>query len=374
MVVTVTHGGYIKRTPLTDYRAQKRGGKGLSAMSTKDEDFVTQIFVGNTHTQVLFFTTDGIVFAKKVWRLPLGNRAARGKAVVNLLPIQQGVSIAAMLPIDAPEEDWDKLQIVFATSQGDARRNALSDFVNIKANGKIAMKLGEGVQLVGAAICDEDSDMLLTTALGKAIRFNVTDIRVFKGRDSTGVRGIKLGKGDEVVSMGVLRSVEASAEERSAYFKMRRAVEGAASDAENIAEDEASTEDIALSQERYAYLSAQEELILTITSRGFGKRTSALEYRTIGRGGQGVAAIDLSSKGGRVVSSFAVEEEDQILLVTNAGQSIRCDVGGVSRQSRAASGVRVLNAASDEDVVSVARLAERGEDEDDEAPEPPAET
>ncbi|MCI4664478.1 MAG: DNA gyrase subunit A [Neomegalonema sp.] len=370
MVVTVTHGGYIKRTPLTDYRAQKRGGKGLSAMSMKDEDFVTQIFVGNTHTQVLFFTTDGMVFAKKVWRLPLANRAARGKAVVNLLPIEQGVSIAAMLPIDAPEDDWGKLQIVFATSQGDARRNALSDFVNIKANGKIAMKLGEGVRLVGAAICDEQSDLLLTTALGKAIRFNVTDIRVFKGRDSTGVRGIKLAKSDEVVSMGVLRSVDATAEERSAYFKMRRAVDGAPAEADNTADDEAVGEDIALSPERYVELSAQEELILTITSRGFGKRTSALEYRTIGRGGMGVAAIDLSSKGGQVVSSFAVEEDDQILLVTNAGQSIRCTVAGVSRQSRSASGVRVLNAAKEEDVVSVARLAEGGEDE--EAPEAPA--
>ena len=370
MVVTVTHGGYIKRTPLTEYRAQKRGGKGLAGMATKDEDFVTRLFVGDTHTQVLFFTTDGKVYAMKVWRLPQGGRNARGKAVVNLLPIEPGVSIAAMLPIDAPESDWDQLQIVFSTSAGDVRRNALSDFTNIKANGKIAMKLGEDVSLVGAAICDEDSDFLLTTALGKAIRFSVTDVRVFKGRDSTGVRGVRLAEGDSVVSMAVLRSVRATPEERAAYFKMRRAVAGeleAPAGDEGDAADEAALEaagDVVLGQERYAELSAQEQLILTITSIGLGKRTSALEYRVTGRGGQGVNAIDLG-RGGRVVSAFPVEEEDQIMLVTNAGQSIRCPVAGISRQSRAASGVRVFNTGDGEEVVSIARLADSGEDEED---------
>ncbi|MEL6318667.1 MAG: DNA gyrase C-terminal beta-propeller domain-containing protein, partial [Pseudomonadota bacterium] len=364
MVVTVSHGGYIKRTPLADYRAQKRGGKGLSAMATKDEDFVTRLFVGNTHTMVLFFTTDGMVFAMKVWRLPLGGRAARGKAVVNLLPIQPGVSIAAMLPVDAPEEEWDRLQIVFATSKGDVRRNALSDFTNVKSNGKIAMKLEEGVALVDAAICDEESDFLLTTALGKAIRFPVTEVRVFKGRDSTGVRGVRLAGDDAVVSMAVLRALAVTPEERAAYFKMRRAVAGELGEEDAAGAEEEAVADIAIGQERYAELSAQEQLILTISSRGYGKRTSSLEYRTAGRGGQGVTAMELGARGGRVVSSFPVEEDDQIMLVTNAGQSIRTGVGGVSRQSRAASGVRVLNAAEAEDVVSVARLAETGEEDE----------
>ena len=361
MVVTVTHSGYIKRTPLAEYRSQRRGGKGLAGMATKDEDFVTRLFVGNTHTRVLFFTTDGMVYAMKVWRLPLGGRNTRGKAVVNLLPIPSGVSIAAMLPIDAPEEEWEKLQIVFSTSAGDVRRNALSDFTNVKSNGKIAMKLGEAdgapVRLVGAAICNEDTDFLLTTSLGKAIRFRVTDVRVFKGRDSTGVRGVKLAKGDEVVSMAVLRHVEVTPDERAAYFKMRRAVGG---EEEGGAADEEATADIPLSQERYAELSAGEELILTITSRGLGKRTSAHEYRISGRGGQGIIAMDVA-RGGRIVASFPVDDEDQIMLVTDAGQSIRCPVDQVSRQSRSAGGVRVFNTAKDENVVSVARLVESGD-------------
>ncbi|MEO1330600.1 MAG: DNA gyrase subunit A [Pseudomonadota bacterium] len=362
MVVTVTHSGYIKRTPLTDYRSQRRGGKGLAGMAMKDEDFVTRLFVGNTHTQVLFFGTDGMVYTMKVWRLPIGARNARGKPVVNLLPIDPGVSIAAMLPIDAPEDEWDKLQIVFATSAGDVRRNALSDFTNVKSNGKIAMKLDEGVRLVGAAICDEQSDFLLTTALGKAIRFPVTDVRVFKGRDSTGVRGIKLASGDEVVSMAVLRSVEATPEERAAYLKMRRAV--AAQDGADAEEspEEAGVADIALPQERYVELSAQEQLILTVSDRGVGKRTSALEYRVTGRGGQGIIAMDLSVRGGRIASSFPVENEDQIMLVTDMGQSIRVPVDQISTQSRAAGGVRVFNTSEGEKVVSVARLAETGED------------
>ena len=367
MVVTVTHGGYIKRTPLADYRSQRRGGKGLAGMATKDEDFVTRLFVGNTHTRVLFFTTDGMVYAMKVWRLPLGGRNARGKAVVNLLPIPAGVSIAAMLPIDAPEEEWDRLQIVFSTSQGDVRRNALSDFTNVKANGKIAMKFPEEasgketVRLVGAAICDEQSDFLLTTALGKAIRFRVTDVRVFKGRDSTGVRGVKLANSDEVVSMAVLRHIEVTPEERAAYFKMRRAVAG---EEEGGDADEETTADIPLSQERYAELSAAEELILTITSRGLGKRTSAHEYRISGRGGQGIIAMDLG-RGGRIVASFPVDDDDQIMLVTDAGQSIRCPVAQVSRQSRSAGGVKVFSTAEGENVVSVSRIVESGDEEEE---------
>ncbi len=359
MVVTITNAGYIKRTQLDEFRAQKRGGKGNKGMNTKDEDFVTQLFVANTHTPLLFFTTDGIVYKLKTWRLPPGGRNARGKAIVNILPIPQGVGIAAIMPVDVPEEEWDDLQIVFATSTGNVRRNALSDFTNVMANGKIAMKLPEDVKLIAAHICHEDNDFLLTTKMGKAIRFPVTDVRVFKGRDSTGVRGIKLAEGDEVVSMSILRHVDASPDERNAYFKMRRAVTG---------EEGAPVEegDDTISSERYAELSALEEWILTVTSGGFGKRSSAHEYRVSGRGGQGIAAANLGRRGDTIVASFPVDEDDQIMLATSTGQSIRCPVAGISRQGRASSGVTVFKVGDTEAVVSVAWIADQGDEEGEE--------
>ena len=364
MVVTVTHGGYVKRTALDEYRAQRRGGKGLQGMATKDEDFVSSLFVAHTHTPMLFFTTDGIVYKIKVWRLPLSGRNARGKALVNILPIPNDVGIAAMMPVDADEDDWGKLQIVFSTSDGNVRRNELSDFVNVKANGKIAMKLPEGVNLVGAAICSADDDVLLTMAKGKAIRFPVTDVRVFKGRDSTGVRGVKLSNDDRVVSMAVLRGVESNPDEMRSYLKMRRALEGNISD-QTGETDNSIGEDAPLGSDRYAELSAAEEFILTITTLGNGKRTSAYEYRPMRRGGQGVIAIDLDRKGGEIISSFPVENDDQIMMVTNAGQSIRCPVDGVSVQSRSAGGITVFRTGKDEAVVSVARMAEGSEDSED---------
>ena len=366
MVVTVTAGGYIKRTPLIEFRSQKRGGKGLSGMSTKEEDVVTTLFVANTHTQLLFFTTDGIVYKLKTWRLPLGGRTAKGKAVVNILPIPAGVSIAAIMPVDVPEDEWENLQIVFATSAGDVRRNKLSDFANVMRNDKIAMKLPEGVQLVNARICTEDDNMMLVTANGRAIRFSTTAVRLFKGRGSTGVRGIRLGNGDEVVSMAVIGHFDATAEERAAYLKMRRAVAGIAEDAEgpiSDAEDEDAVADIALPQARYAEMSAAENLILTITSRGAGKLSSSHDYPVRGRGGKGVAAMDKAMRGGRLVASFPVEMEDQIMLVTSTGQSIRCPVEGISFRSRAAGGVKVFNTSRNEEVVSVAWIAEQDEDE-----------
>ncbi len=356
MVVTVTMSGYIKRTALTEYREQKRGGKGLAGMAMKDEDVVTTLFVANTHTPLLFFTTDGMVYKLKTWRLPAGGRNARGKAMVNILPIPTGVSIAAIMPVDVPEEEWENLQIFFATSQGDVRRNALSDFTNVKSNGKIAMKLPEGVSLVNARICREDDDVMLVTALGKAIRFPTTDVRVFKGRDSTGVRGIRLAEGDIVVSMAVIRHFEATAEERQAYLKMRRAVAGA--DDEGADAEEEAVADVALPQERYAEMSAAEDLILTITARGSGKLSSSHDYPVRGRGGQGVMAMDKAMRGGPLVASFPVEMDDQIMLVTNTGQSIRCPVGGISFRSRGAGGVKVFNTAEGEEVVSVAWIAE----------------
>ena len=361
MVVTVTNSGYIKRTPLEEFREQKRGGKGLQGMNTKDEDFVTTLFVANTHTPLLFFTSEGMVYKLKTWKLPRGGRNARGKAIINILPIPQGVSIAAIMPVDRDESEWDDLQIVFSTSTGGVRRNALSDFTNVMRNGKIAMKLAENMRLINAQICDENSDFMLTTSLGKAIRFPVTDVRVFKGRDSTGVRGIKLAEGDEVVSMSILRHVEATPDERNAYFKMRRAVTG---------EDGAAieTEDTTITSERYAELSALEEWILMITSGGYGKRSSAHEYRVSGRGGQGIAAANLGRRGDTIVASFPVDEDDQIMLATDSGQSIRCPVSGISRQGRGSSGVRVFTTAKGEKVVSVAWIADQGEESHENEP------
>ncbi len=369
MVVTATHSGYVKRTPLAEYRSQKRGGKGLMGMSTKDEDFVTRLFSANTLTPVLFFTTDGIVYKLKTWRLPQGGRNAKGKALVNLLPIEAGVGIAAMMPVEAPEEEWSNLQIVFCTSDGQVRRNELSDFVNVKANGKIAMKLPEGVRLISAQICSPDSDVLLSSKLGKAIRFPIdTEVRVFKGRDSTGVRGMKLAEGDEIVSMCVLHNVERTMEEARAYLKMRRQMAG--DDESGPSDDDGDVADTAISQDRYIELGAQEEFILTVAENGIGKRTSSYEYRPMRRGGQGVTAMALSAskKGGatHIVATFPVDEGDQVMLVTDAGQSIRCGISDVSVRSRSAGGVWMLRTADDERVVSVARLAEQSGDEEGE--------
>jgi DNA gyrase subunit A len=364
MVVTVTQSGYIKRTPLADFRAQKRGGKGLSGMSTKDDDVVTTLFVANTHTQLLFFTTEGMVYKLKTWRLPQGGRTSKGKAIVNILPIPSGVSIAAIMPVDRDETDWDDLQIVFATSAGDVRRNALSDFTNVMRNGKIAMDLPEGVELVNARIASEDDDVMLVTDSGRAIRFRTTDVRVFKGRKSTGVRGIRLNNGDRVVSMAVIRHFEADPAERAAYLKMRRAVAGLADDAE-MEDDEDATAPGSITQERYAQMSAAENLILTITAKGAGKLSSSHDYPVRGRGGQGVQAIDKGLRGGAIVASFPVEMDDQIMLATSRGQSIRVPIEGISFRSRSAGGVRVFRTGADEEVVSVAWIADQGEAEED---------
>ncbi|WP_170328813.1 DNA gyrase subunit A [Ruegeria arenilitoris] len=363
MVVTVTSGGYIKRTPLADFRAQKRGGKGLSGMQTKEEDVVTNLFVANTHTQLLFFTTEGMVYKLKTWRLPQSSRTGKGKAIVNILPIPTGVSIAAIMPVDVPDEEWENLQIVFATSAGDVRRNRLSDFTNVRRNGKIAMKLPEDVELVNARICSEDEDVMLVTNSGRAIRFRTTDVRVFNSRESTGVRGIKLTNGDRVVSMSVIRHFEAGPDERAAYLKMRRAVAGIADDGETD-EDEATPGTI--TQERYAEMSAAENLILTITSGGSGKLSSSHDYPVRGRGGMGVAAMDKAMRGGELVASFPVEIDDQIMLATSKGQSIRVPVDGISFRSRSAGGVKVFNTGKREEVVSVAWIADQADEDETE--------
>jgi DNA gyrase subunit A len=368
MVVTITSGGYIKRTPLAEFRAQNRGGKGLASMATKEDDVVTTLFVANTHTPLLFFTTDGIVYKLKTWRLPLAGRTARGKAMVNILPIENGVSIAALMPVDAPEAEWDNLQIVFATSDGDVRQNDLSDFTNVQRNGKIAMKLPDGVTLVNAAICDDTDDVMLVTALGRAIRFPTTDIRVFKSRGSTGVRGIRLASGDRVVSMSVIRHFEADPAEREVYLKQRRLMAGVPD--EVLADDPEDDEDPAtatpeagqLSPERYAEMSAAEDLILTITTSGTGKLSSSHDYPVRGRGGQGVKAMDSAMRGGNLIASFPVDLSDQIMLATSTGQSIRVPVAQISFRSRSAGGVKVLNTGGSEEVVSVARVAEQSDE------------
>lgn len=364
MVVTVTSGGYIKRTPLVDFRAQKRGGKGISGMQTKEEDVVTNLFVANTHTQLLFFTTDGMVYKLKTWRLPQSSRTGKGKAIVNILPIPVGVSIAAIMPVDRPDDEWADLQIVFATSAGTVRRNRLSDFTNVKSNGKIAMKFEEDhadTKLINARICSEDDDVMLVTSTGRAIRFPTTDVRVFNSRNSVGVRGIKLSDGAEVVSMSVIRHFDAEPWERSAFIKRFRSELGS-----DVSEDDAVTEvaeeieEGALSEERYQEMLAANDLLVTINKPGAGNLTSAHDYRVSGRGGQGVGAM----KGGEIVATFPVELGDQIMLATSKGQSIRVPVDGISFRSRSAGGVRVFNTGKGEEVVSVAWIAENSEDDD----------
>jgi DNA gyrase subunit A len=374
MVVTVTHGGYIKRVPLSTYRAQRRGGRGRTGMATRDEDFVSQVFVADTHTPMLFFSTRGMVYKSKVYRLPLGNPQARGKALINLLPLEEGETISTVMPLPEDETSWAQSQIVFATASGYVRRNELSDFVDVKANGKIAMKLEDGDRLIGVGVCTDSNDILLAARSGKAIRFAVGDVRVFAGRDSIGVRGIKLEEGDRVVSMSVLRHVEIALEERDAYLRYavakRRALgeapAGEDNDSEAVpeaAESAGEAAPIDLPQERLVELEVLEEFILTVTAKGFGKRTSAFEYRVIGRGGQGVANIEVSQRNGPVVASFPVGDDDQIMLVTNRGQLIRCPVHDIRIARRQTQGVTIFRVGEDEEVVAVAHLSDLGEDE-----------
>ncbi len=370
MVVTVTHGGYVKRVALNAYRTQHRGGKGKSGMSMKDEDAVVGVFSASTHTPVLFFATNGKAYKLKVWRLPLGAPTSRGKAFVNLLPIEPGDSIMNVLPLPEDEATWGDYDIMFATRSGDVRRNKLSDFATVNRAGKIAMKLEDGDHMVGVALCTAEDDVLLTTALGRAIRFKADDVRVFKGRDSTGVRGVRLQEGDEVISMAILGRVDATPDERAAYVKhanaMRRAVGEGEDDTPAVdADDEAEgSGDAALSVERIAELGAAEQFILTVTETGFGKRSSAYEYRRTGRGGQGLTAHGLGGRAGnRLAAAFPVEEGDDLLMVTSGGQMIRTPVAQIRIVGRASQGVTVFRTAEGERVVSVERLADSGGDD-----------
>lgn len=368
MVVTVTHGGYVKRVALNAYRTQHRGGKGRSGVAMKEDDAVVGVFSASTHTPVLFFATNGKAYKLKTWRLPLGNPQSRGKAFVNLLPIEPGDSIMNVLPLPEDEADWANYDIMFATRSGDVRRNKLSDFATVNRAGKIAMKLEDGDRMVGVALCTAEDDVMLTTALGRAIRFKADDVRVFKGRDSTGVRGVRLQAGDEVISMAVLGRVDATPEERAAYVKHANAMRRAAGDEDETpveADDEAVGE-AALSVERIAELGAAEQFILTVTETGFGKRSSAYEYRRTGRGGQGLTAHGLGGRAGdRLAASFPVEESDELLLVTSGGQMIRTPVDQVRIVGRSSQGVTIFRTADGEKVVSVERLPDSGGDEGD---------
>ncbi|HEY7645241.1 MAG TPA: DNA gyrase subunit A [Hyphomicrobiales bacterium] len=369
MVVTVSHRGYIKRVPLSTYRAQRRGGKGRSGMSIRDEDFVTRLFIASTHTPILFFSSRGMVYKMKVWRLPLSEPQARGKALINLLPLQQDEWITTIMPLPEDESAWSSLNVMFATSAGDVRRNDLSDFVEVRQNGKIAMKLDEGAQIISVEICTENDNVLLTTANGQAIRFPVSDVRVFKGRESNGVRGIKLDGDDRLISMAILRHVEATPAERTAYVKQANAIRRAATGERPLADEpDAGAEEGAengdavaeLTQERYAHLGASEQFVLTVSENGYGKRTSAYEYRVSGRGGKGIIGMIVNERNGKLVASFPVEDTDQIMLVTDGGQMIRCPVDGISIVGRSTQGVRIFNTGEGEHVVSVRPISEEG--------------
>jgi DNA gyrase subunit A len=360
MVVTITNGGYVKRTPLATYRAQRRGGKGRAAVNMKEEDFVSELFVASTHTPILCFTSRGIVYRLKVYQLPLGNPQSRGKALVNLLPLEEGENVSVILRLPEDEEMWTKLDVMFATSEGGVRRNKLSDFRNIRSNGLIAMKLEGDEKLISVKVCRDDEDVLLVTRKGKAIRFEVQDIRVFSGRTSTGVRGIKLAPKDEVIGMSILKHVTATPDERAAYLKVANKLRGA--DEEGV-ELEAAGGD--LSEARIAELQSQEQFLLGVTVKGFGKRTSAYEYRVTGRGGSGITNMSLTAKnGGEIAATFPVTDDHQVMLVTDAGQTIRLPVHDIRFTGRSAQGVTMFKVAGAEKVVSVAWLVD-DEDEDE---------
>jgi len=368
VAVTVTHAGYIKRTPLAEYRVQGRGGKGRAGMSTREEDFVTHIFAANSHAWLVFFSSIGMAYKMKVWRMPEARIQGRGKAMVNLLPLQQGETITTILPLPEDEAEWSKLNVVFATKSGDVRRNELSDFVNINRNGKIAMKLEPGDGIVGVQTCTDQDDVLLTSKLGKCIRFPLTDVRVFKGRDSTGVRGIKLAEGDEVVSLSLLHHGDATPAEGRAYLKQSAAARRAATgeDAiEEVADDaDDGTEEANLTPERYAALGAREQFVLAVSANGFGKRSSSYEYRITGRGGSGIVALDMGKKNTAIVAGFPVEEGDDLMLISDQGQIIRVPVAGISIQRRGSGGVTIFRVEENERVVSVERIEDVSQDGD----------
>lgn len=375
MVVTVSHAGYVKRVPLVTYRAQRRGGKGRSGMTTREEDFVNRLFVANTHTPVLFFSSRGIVYKEKVWRLPIGTPTSRGKALINMLALDPGERITTIMPLPEDEDSWANLDVMFSTTRGTVRRNKLSDFIQVNRNGKIAMKLEEeGDEILSVETCTDQDDVLLTTALGQAIRFSVDEVRVFAGRNSIGVRGITLAENDRLISMTIIGHVDAEASERAAYLKRsaaeRRAMGVDEEDIQLVGEEVAEDGDI--SDERYQFLREREQFVLTVSEKGYGKRSSSYDFRISGRGGKGIRATDTSKTAeiGELVAAFPVEEGDQIMLVSDGGQLIRVPVNGIRIASRATKGVTIFSTAADEKVVSVERISEPEDEENGTEAEP----
>ena len=375
MVVTVTAAGYVKRTALDTYRAQRRGGKGRAGMSMKDEDYVTKVFVATTHTPVLFFSSTGMAYKLKVWKLPLGGPNTRGKALVNLLPLEQGETVNSIMALPEDEESWADLDIMFASRSGGVRRNSLSDFTRVNRNGKIAMKPDEGDGIVDVQVITEDDDLMLTTANGKSIRFRSTDVRRFVGRTSSGVRGIKLAAGDEVISMAILRHVDIETDEARAYMKHANAMRRALGDETEDDTDEAGVE-TPIDAERLGYLQANEQFLLTLADDGLGKRSSSYDYRCMNRGGQGVTAQNLDrgkkSDDAKLVRSMRIEEDNQLMIVTDGGQLIRCPVRNISVVSRSARGVTVIRVKDTERVVSVGRIEETEDEEGDDSAASPS--
>ena len=366
VVVTVSHKGYIKRVPLSTYRSQRRGGKGRAGMSTRDEDFVTRIFVENTHTPILIFSSTGIVYKMKVWKLPQGTPQSKGKAMINLLPLSEGENITTIMPLPENEQEWENLYIMFTTENGNVRKNKLSDFVDVRANGKIAMKLQDNDEIKTVETCTDQDDLLITTLKGQCIRFRVSDVRLFVGRSSTGVRGIRLAKGDRVISSAIIKSMSATTEERAAYLKMSRAVRGdIESDNDENEENNENITPAILSDEKYAEMGASEQFILSISNNGYGKRTSTFEYRVTGRGGKGIIAMVVNDRNGNIADSFPVDAANQIILVTNNGKLIRCPVDDIRIASRSTQGVKIFDVDDQEQVVSVERLGDLESDEED---------
>jgi len=363
MVVTVTNTGYIKRVPVSTYRAQRRGGKGRSGMSMRDEDFVSQVFVVNTHTPVLFFSSLGQVYKLKVYKLPLGGPTARGQAMVNIFPLKAGETITTLMPMPEDEETWNELFVMFATASGNVRRNRLSDFTSVMTNGKIAMKLGDDDKLVGVAACSEGDDVFLSARGGKCVRFPVTAVRVFASRASTGVRGMKFRDDDEVISMTIVGHVDSDVDERKTYLKVqsaRRRTEGS----ENTEDAVTDPTQVGISEQRFEELEASEEFIMTVTENGYGKRTSAFDYRISGRGGLGITSIVTSERNGDVVASFPVMESDQLVMVTDGGQLIRTTVHDVRIAARNTQGVTLFKTGKGEHVVSVTRITDVDDDDE----------
>ncbi len=367
MVVTVTEAGYIKRVPLNAYKAQKRGGKGKSGMATKDEDFVTRLFVASTHTPVLFFSSKGLVYKMKVYKLPLGSPTSKGKPFINLLPLDEGENITTIMKLPENEADCQDMSIMFATAQGNVRRNSLMDFVNVQSNGKIAMKLDEGDKLINVRICQEDNDIMLAARSGKCIRFPVTEVRVFVGRNSTGVRGIKLADGDEVISMSILKHSDATSEERDEYSRISSAIKRMSAergDSTEVTPEETGLLSV-LTAKKYQEMAENEQFILSVTSTGYGKRSSSYEYRVTGRGGQGIANMEMSARNKEIVSSFPIEDDNQIMMVTDGGKLIRMPVSDIRIAGRKTQGVILFRTAENEKVVSVTWLdADAGDDEE----------